>query len=372
MSDSQALLAELADAFGPSGFEDEVRAVLRSRVAPFVETCTIDAIGNLIAVRRGRGNLTVMLDAHMDEIGLMVSYVEPTGFLRVTPLGGWQGIGGWDLRILPSHAVIIVTDAGRKVKGVIGTTPPAILTAEERRRPHELGDLFVDIGVGSAEEVDGLGIRIGSPAVIAYPAERLAGDRVAGKAFDNRAGCAVLVEALERLSGDTLDVTLVVNFAASEEVGLRGARTAAYAVAPDLALVVECTVAADVPGVPGPRRPTLLGKGPAVTVADEGLIVDPRLVRAVVDLAVKEGIPYQYKVPPYSVTDAAAIQQSRSGVPVAVISVPCRYIHSPFGVMHLADLEHTVALTASYVRHASRTWQALQGTVSMDNQPVRR
>jgi endoglucanase len=344
VSETIDLLRELSQAFGVAGFEDEVRDIIRRVMELYTDEIRVDVLGNLIATRKGKTEKVLMLDAHMDEIGFMVSYIEEDGFLRFTTLGGW------DARILPSHAMTIRTEEGRTVKGVIGTPPPHILKPEDRKKPYKIEDLFVDIGAASADEVRGLGIRIGSPAVITYPFERLNEKLVMGKALDDRAGCAVLIETLRALKDEELDVTLVANFAVCEEVGLRGARTAAYQIEPDLALALEGTVGADVPGIPGARRPTALGKGPAITVADRSLIVHPKLVRFLSQLAEEEGLPYQLKVPPFGSTDAGAIQQTRGGALAGVLSVPCRYIHSPFSLLRLDDFENTVRLATAFVR----------------------
>ncbi len=338
------LLRTLSEAFGVAGFEDEVRTLIQERIEPYVDEMRVDALGNLIAYRRGRGERVLMLDAHMDEIGFMVSYIEEGGFLRFAPLGGW------DARIIPSHALTIKTSSGGFVKGAIGTPPPHILKPEEREKPFPLEELFVDIGATSREEVEKLGIRIGSPAVIAYPFERLNEDVVMGKALDDRVGCAVLIETLRALKDEELEVTVAANFAVCEEVGLRGARTAAFQIEPDLALALEGTVAADVPGVPPTRQPTALGKGPALTVADRSLIPHPKLVEFLLGVARDEEIPCQLKVPPFGSTDAGAIQQTGKGAIAGVVSVPCRYIHSPFSLMRLEDFQHTVRLVVAFTR----------------------
>ena len=346
--ESVALLEKLSNAFGVSGFEDEVREIIQKLIKPYVDELHVDALGNLIATRKGRSPHKLMFDAHMDEIGFMVSYIEESGFLRFAPLGSW------DVRILPSHAMTIRTRSGTFVKGVIGTPPPHILSEQERERPFKLEELFVDIGARSRSEVEALGIRIGSPAVIAYPFERLNEKTVSGKAFDDRAGCAVLIQTLERLQDASLDLTLVCNFAIGEETGLRGARTAAYQIEPDLALAVEGTVGADTPGVPPPRQPAGLGKGPAITVADRTLTVSGRLVRFLEGLAEEHSIPYQHKLPIYGGTDAGAIQTSKGGVLAGVTSVPCRYIHSPFSLLRLDDFENTIQLVNQFARTAQQ------------------
>lgn len=340
------LLRTLSDAFGPPGFEDDVRARLREIVEPLVDEIRVDPLGNLIATRHGRGDRTLMLDAHMDEIGLMVSYVEESGFLRFATLGGW------DARVIPSHGVTIKNDHGDRVHGVVGTPPPHILKAKDRKKPFDLEELFIDGGATSRDDVEAMGIHTGSPAVIHYPFRTMNHPFVTGKALDDRAGCTVLVKTLDALQNDELDVTLVANFSVFEEVGLRGARTAAFSIEPDVALALEGTVAADVPGIEDARIPTRLGQGPALTVADRSLIASPRLLRFIQDVAGDDEIPCQLKTPPSGSTDAGAIHQSRGGVLAGVISVPCRYIHSPFSILDLDDLENAARLTSAFSKRA--------------------
>ncbi|MBI1730712.1 M42 family metallopeptidase [Candidatus Acetothermia bacterium] len=341
------LLESLSNTFGPSGFEDEVRGLLKKLVEPLVDEVQVDALGNLIGVRQGKTKTRLMLDAHMDEIGFMISYIEEKGFLRFTTLGGW------DARIIPSHAMLVRTEAGKKIKGIVGTPPPHILSEEDRQKPYKLEHLFVDIGATSAKEVEKLGIRTGSPAVISYPFEKLNEMFVCGKALDDRAGCAVILKVLEAFKSKMPDVTIYANFAICEEVGLRGARTAAYQIEPDLALALEGTVGADVPEVPSARQPSGLGKGPTISVADSSLIVNPKLVQKMSEIAKAEKIPYQYKIPPFGGTDAGAIHQSRGGALAGVLSVPCRYIHSPFSILRLDDFDETVKLATAFVKRGN-------------------
>lgn len=344
VTDSVTLLNSLSDAFGISGFEDGVRAVLEPIVRPLVDEIRTDTLGNLIATRRGSGPLTLMIDAHMDEIGFMVNYIEPNGFLRFTT------IGGWDPRIIPSHSMTVMAGDGSQIKGVVGVPPPHITPPADRERPHKLEDLFIDIGAANAEAVAEMGIRIGSPAVIAYPFETLSDNIVRGKALDDRAGCAVLVKTLEALQGEDLDLTVVANFAVAEEVGLRGAQTAAYQIDPDIALAIEGTIAADTPGTVARKQPTGFGKGAAISVLDNSMIGNPRMVNALTSIADAEGINWQYKVPSPGGTDAGAIHRNRGGVLAGVVSVPCRYIHSPLSMMRLDDFENVVRLVTAFAR----------------------
>ncbi len=336
-------LRRLSDAFGVSGFEDEVRDEIKTLVSPYVDSMWDDTLGNLFAVRKGKGNFTVMLDAHMDEVGFMVKWIDEKGYLRFSP------IGGWDPRVIPGHRVEIMTRSGEKRYGVIGSAPPHILTEEERKKPIPLDKMFIDVGAASREEVVEMGIRIGDPLTIHYPFMELHSGYVTGKAFDDRAGCAVMVETARRLVDEELDVDVVFAFVIGEEVGLRGARTAAYQIDPDLAIALEGTIGADMPGVPEESQPVRLGRGPAITVADRSIIVSRKLITALEQVADDEAIPYQYKLPTYGGTDAGAIHVTRAGILSGVVSVPCRFIHSPTSTMRLNDFENTVRLMRSFI-----------------------
>jgi len=338
------LLRELSDAFGVAGFEDEVRDRIQTHIAPFVDEIRTDALGNLFASRKGNGELTLLLDAHMDEVGFLTKWIDEKGYIRFAPLGGW------DPRILPSHRVEIQIRSGKKRLGIIGSTPPHILKEEERRQPIALEDLFIDVGASTREEAIEMGLQIGDPLTIHYPFTELCPGYVTGKAFDDRAGCTVLVETARRLAKVILDVNVVFAFVIGEEVGLRGARTAAYQVNPDFALALEGTVGADMPGVPEESQPVRIGRGPAITVADRSIIVSRRMIQALERAAAEEDIAYQYKLPTYGGTDAGAIHLSRAGVLSGVVSVPCRFIHSPNSTLCVGDLEDTIRLVAKFVQ----------------------
>ncbi|RME04089.1 MAG: M42 family peptidase [Planctomycetota bacterium] len=337
------LLRELSQAHGVSGFEDEVREIIHQRIESKADEVFEDALGNLFAIRRGERDFTLMLDAHLDEIGLMINHIDAKGFLHFIP------IGGWDPRILPTHMVEILTRGGKKYKGIIGMPPPHISNPKERKQVLEIEKLFIDVGAKSEEEVRRMGIELGDPATIVYPFGRLNGEYVLSKAFDNRAGCAILVEILERLEGKTPPVTVVCAFCVCEEVGLRGARAAAYRVRPDLALVVEGTIGAGTPGVPAQRQLTQMGRGVALTLADKRTIVRSRMIRALEELAKRFSIPFQYKQPGFGGTDAGEIHISREGVLTGIVAVPCRYIHSPCQLMNLGDYRATLELVEKFL-----------------------
>ena len=342
--DSMALLRELSDAFGVSGFEDEVRELIAERIRPFVDELRVDTLGNLIATRKGKDDRVLMLDAHIDEVGFIVKWIGNDGFLRISP------IGGWDERIIPGHRVVIRTRSGETRHGVIGTSPPHILTPEQRKKPIPLDKMFVDVGAASREEALDLGIQIGDAMTIHYPFQEIIEGYVTGKAFDDRAGCAILIEVAERMAEVGWPMNVAFSFSFGEEIGLRGARTAAYGIEPDLALAVEGTIGANMPGVPEDSQPARVGCGPVITVADRSIIVAPKVVRALEAAADAGSIQYQYKLPTYGGNDAGAIHLTRSGVLAGTVAVPCRFIHSPTTTMRLNDYENTVRLVLEFVK----------------------
>ena len=340
------LLRQLSDLFGVSGFEDDVRKQIREHIVDLSDKVETDVLGNLMVWINPDQKFTLMLDAHMDEIGVMVSLVDEDGFLR------FALIGGWDHRVLPGQQVEIRSRDGNNHRGVIGALPPHVQTPEDQKQPWKVDDLFIDVGAGSKEQVQAMGIGPGSPGVLAYPFQILSDNRIMGKALDDRVGCVILMRCLEYLSKHRPDFTVVLNFAVSEEVGLRGARTASYRIQPDVAIVVEGTTAADTPGTPAQKCPARLGNGPAISVADKSIIVDPALLRFMEEAADRCQIPWQHKLPLYGSTDAGPIHLSRGGVLAGVLSVPCRYIHSPSSILDLRDLENTLALTIELARRA--------------------
>ena len=352
--DTVDLLRQLSDLFGVSGFEGDVGNWIRDHVVDLSDKVETDVLGNVTVWVNPDQKFSLMLDAHMDEIGVMVSLVDEHGFLR------FALIGGWDHRVLPGQQVEIRSRDGSTHRGVIGALPPHVQTPEEQKQPWKVDDLFIDVGAGSREHVDAMGIGPGSPGALAYPFQILNETRIMGKALDDRAGCVILMRCLEYLSNHRPDFTVAFNFAVSEEVGLRGARTASYRIQPDVAIVVEGTTAADTPGTPAQKCPARVGKGPAISVADRSIIVDPRLLRFMEEAADRCQIPWQHKLPLFGGTDAGPIHLSRGGVLTGVVSVPCRYIHSPSSILDLKDLEHTVALTIEVARRAPEIMQFIK------------
>ncbi len=328
------LLKELSEVFGVSGHEGAVRQLILEAIKDLVDEHRLDALGNLIALKKGSGKAPrkAMVAAHMDEVGLMIMYIEKEGSLR------FRLVGGIDDRVLLSKKVLI---GDNKVPGVIGSKPTHLLEPQARQQVIRVQEMSIDIGVSSKEEAERL-VKVGDYAAFDTSFSEIGGQlrTVKGKAFDDRAGCVVLIELLrERYPFD-----FYAAFTVQEEVGLRGAQVAAYSIAPDVAFALEGTICDDLPKKRDISPTTTLGAGPAITIMDRLLIADRRLVELLVDTAQKNGIPYQFKQPAIGGTDAGAIHLSREGVPSAVVSVPSRYIHSPVCLLSLNDLDHAVRL----------------------------
>jgi len=334
---SKELLINLSNAFGPAGFEEEVKDLIFQLVKNYTDELYEDPLGNLIALKRGTSGKRVMVDAHMDEVGLIVSHFQG-------PFVKFQLLGGWDARLLPGQKVVIKTRRGEKVIGVIGTIPPHIQSQDEMKKAFDVNDLFIDVGAQDEEELKKKGINIGDPAVIFAEAKELDEETIVGKAFDDRAGCGVLIKVLERLKHTKLPYDLYAVFTVGEELGLRGAKASAYNVDPDFSISVEGTIAVDNPNIPPYKQPSHIGKGPVITVVDRSIVVNPKVVQFIEQVAQKNGIPFQYKTPIFGSTNAGAIHLERGGVLSSVIAVPVRYIHSPLSILKIKDFEYTVEL----------------------------
>ena len=336
------ILRELSEAVGVSGDEGSVRAVVLDAIRQHVDEVKVDALGNVLACKRGTGRqrLRVMLAAHMDEIGLMVVGHDGDGFLQV------RSVGGIDARMLPGTRLQVGPES---IPGVIGIKPIHLLEDGEGDKAPEFKTLVIDIGAKSKEEARQLA-PLGTYAVFDVQFREL-GPTVSGKAFDDRVGCAVLVEILR---GARFNFDLHAAFTVQEEVGLRGARVAAYAIAPDCGFALEGTVADNVPKDKDVSQTTELGKGPAITVMDRSFIADRRLVQLLTATAEELGIPYQIKRPGVGGTDAGAIHSAREGVPSVTVAVPCRYIHSSAALLSLDDFNNTVRLMRESLARLTR------------------
>lgn len=319
------LIQTLVEAYGPSGFEDNVRKLIRPKVEPYADSITVDALGNLIAFKEGTADsderLTVMVAAHMDEIGLMVTHITEDGFLRFTNIGGIRRQTLLGSRVRFSNGTIGVIYSDR---------------IENANQVHPLEKHYIDVGATNPQDCP---VSVGDAAVFIRPFLTQNG-RLIAKSMDDRIGCAVAIETLRRLESSPHDCYFV--FSVQEEVGTRGAQAAANRINPDVGIALDVTRTGDIPE--SPPMAVSLGKGAAIKVKDSGMISHPALVRLMRERAVAEGILHQMEVLDGGTTDARPIQIANAGCAAGCISIPCRYVHSQSEMVDAADVESCVAL----------------------------
>jgi endoglucanase len=351
------ILEKLSNAFGVSSAEEDVRRLILEAAKPHADAWRVDTMGNLFVTRTARlpvqgAPLRVMIAAHIDEVGFMITKIQKDGRLK------FAAVGGFDQRVLLGKAVVV---GPQRIPGVIGLKPVHLLKSGRYNKVDDIDAMVIDIG--ATDDKAGGKVQPGDFAAFATQFGRMGSlrrarpdqGRVKGKALDDRAGCAV---ALELLHGD-YPVELTAVFTVQEEIGLRGARVAAYAVNPHLAFILECTAADD---LPHPEKDEdngypRLGNGPAITVMDKSFMADRRLVDLLIDTAAAERLPYQFKRPGIGGTDAGAVHLARAGVPSVAVSIPARYIHAPAAILDLADFWATVKLMqAALKRLPQQEW----------------
>ncbi|MGD9117776.1 MAG: M42 family metallopeptidase [Dehalococcoidia bacterium] len=340
----KSLLEKLSNAHGISGYEGSVRGVIEEEVKACVDELRTDNFGNLIAVKKGKSP-SVMIAAHMDEIGLMVKYIDNEGFIRFAKVGGWFD------QTLVNQRVVLHTAKGN-ITGVIGSKPVHVMKAEDKKKALESKDMFIDVGAASRDEATAMGVEPGVTASLDQKLASLAGDRVTGKAFDDRAGATVLITVLQEIAAMKLTSVFGV-FTVQEEVGLKGARTSAFGLNPDVGIALDTCIPGDHPGIKKTDSAIEIGKGPSITVMDaggRGVITHPRVLEWVCQTAKAKGIPYQMDVTESGTTDASAISLTREGIPSGVISIATRYIHTPVEVLSLKDLAQTAELVVEAIK----------------------
>jgi putative aminopeptidase FrvX len=345
MTTREDFLERLLDAPGPSGFEVRASRVWREEAAGFADEVHTDVAGNSIAVVNPAGKPRVMLAGHIDEIGLQITHIDDDGFLFI------DEIGGWDPQVLVGQRVTILGKDGDRI-GIIGKKAVHLLREEERKRSAQTRDLWVDIGAKDKDEAVSMGIRVGDPMIIAAELVSLAGDLVASRAIDNRIGAFVVLEAARLLSADPASAATIAVATVQEEIGGGsggGARSSAFALEPDVALVVDVTFSTDVPDIEkkelGDHK---IGGGPVLT---RGSAVHPVVFERLAGIAQTEGIPHSLQAAPKATrTDADSIFLTRAGVPTGLVSVPNRYMHSPNEVVSIGDLKSAAHLLAAFVR----------------------
>lgn len=314
------LIEKLITTSGPPGYESQIREVVRAEIENLVDEVNVDALGNLIA-KKGSGGQKIMLAGHMDEIGVIATHIDENGFVRFSNLGGVFP------RYVPGGRV-------RFLDGTLGVVGTERVTDAYKVPP--LNKMFIDVGATSKKDCP---IKVGDVAVFERPFSVL-GNRLVSKAMDDRIAVAVMIETLRQLKKTPHELYFV--FTVQEEVGVRGATTAAFGIDPDLGLAVDVTATGDTPK--GVKMDVALGKGPAVKIKDAGSLADPRVVEWMVKTAKKAKIPYQMEILEFGGTDARAIQLTRAGVPAGCLSIPCRYVHSPSEMVDIGDVENAVKL----------------------------
>ena len=325
------LLKQLTEAFGPSGYEDNIRKLVMAEVKPLADEIKVDALGNLIARKKPskvtKDTKKIMIAAHMDEIGIMVSHVDDHGFVRFTSIGGVFGkyVLGGRVRFLNG------------VQGVIGY--------DRFDKPHEtptLDKVYIDVGATSKKDCP---VKVGDVAAFDRPFVEM-GNRFVAKSMDDRVGVLVAIETLRALKSTPHDVYFV--FTTQEEVGTRGAGTSAFGVDPDVGIAIDVTASADTPNAM--KMEMVLGKGPCVKIKDSGALSDPRVVQWMISTAEKNKSPYQREVLLFGGTDAHAMQMTRAGVPAGCLSIPTRYVHSPSEMVDLIDVQNSVKLMVAILK----------------------
>ncbi|HEY0868694.1 MAG TPA: M42 family metallopeptidase [Fimbriimonas sp.] len=335
------LLKELTEAHGTSGYEDEIREIVRRELEGICEFST-DSMGNLICLKRGKGARKLMLAAHMDEIGFVVRYIEDKGFLRLATLGGW------DPRQMNSQRVVVRAREGR-LPGVLmyGTKPAHMLTDAERNEGQKHDNFFVDLGL-PVDEVKAK-VRVGDSVTMDRSFLKL-GNLFTCKSMDDRVAVFVMIEALKAAGDHEADVYAVATV--QEEIGLRGAAAAGWSVQPDVAVAIDITIANDIPGIGGPDEVTRLGEGAAIKVMDSSLVCHPKVVEHFRALAERNAIPHQMEILTRGGTDAGAIQRLHGGIPSFTLSIPTRYVHTVNETVHRDDVQACIDLLARYIEDA--------------------
>jgi endoglucanase len=329
------LLERLSMATGPSGYEGDVRNIIKEKIKNYVDELRVDKMGNIIAHKKGNGK-KVIVDAHMDEVGFIITGYNEDGTLKFYSLGGIAA------NVLPSKVVLIGED---RILGVIGFKPIHLQSSDEKKKGVSYSDCCIDIGSNSKEETKNL-VSLGEFAIFDTEFSEFGEGLYKGKAFDDRMGCAVLIEALK----ENYDCDLYGVFNVQEEVGERGAFAAAFGVKADIGVVLEGTICADMPNVPKHLSATQVGKGPAISIMDRTSIFNQDIAREIMKIGDENGILYQRRRAIAGGNDAYAIHASGEGAKIATVSVPCRYIHSSVSVASKADFENTVKLLVEYLK----------------------
>lgn len=346
MNDSVKLLKSLTDVDGIAGHEMAVKELMNDYLTPVSDEIIEDNLGGIFGKKSAtNGDKTLMVAGHLDEVGFIVTRIDNNGFLKFTPIGGW-----WN-QVMLSQKVTITTDEGKKIRGIIGSKPPHVLSPEERKKTIDMKEMFIDIGVKSKKEAEQFGIEIGNMVTPYSEFETLANQKyLTAKAFDNRYGCALAIDVLQNLKNEAIDINLMAGANVQEEVGLRGAKVAANKIKPDLAIAIDVAIAYDTPGMSGQVSDTAIGNGPVVIIMDASNIGHVGFTKHIKDVAKKHNITVQLDTTAGGGTDAGSIHVANEGTPTVSIGVALRYMHSNVSVLHTDDYKNSVALVTEIVK----------------------
>lgn len=339
------MLKDLTDANAISGQEKEAREVMEKYITPYANEVYTDHLGSLIAKKTGEEDgPKIMVAGHLDEVGFMVTRIDEKGFLF------FQTIGGWWNQVMLAQRVTIMTKSGN-LTGVIGSKPPHILSAEARKKPVDIKEMFIDIGATSKEEAEDFGVRPGDAVVPYFEFTQMPNEKMLlAKAWDNRIGCAIAIDVLKQLQNESHPNTVYGVGTIQEEVGLRGAKTSAHLIEPDIAFGVDVGIAGDTPGVSDKDADSKLGDGPQIILYDASMISHKGVRDLVVQTAEEKEIPFQYATMAGGGTDSGAIHLTANGVPALSITIATRYIHSHAAILHRDDFEHAVKLIVEVIK----------------------
>lgn len=344
------MFKELTETPGAPGHEGPVREVMKKYISPYADEIYTDNLGSLIAKQAGgEEGPKIMVAGHLDEVAFMVTMITDKGFLRFQPLGGW-----WE-QVMLAQRVSVLTRKGT-IEGVIGSTPPHILSPEARKKPVDKKNMFIDIGASSREEAEEFGVRPGDTIVPICPFTVMKNPKLLmAKAWDNRIGCAIAIEVLRRLKEENHPNIVYGVGTVQEEVGLRGAQTSVNAVGPDISFAVDVGIAGDTPGIKREDAQSKLGGGPQLLLYDASMIPHRGLRDFVIATADECGIPYQFDTVAGGGTDAGRLHLHNQGVPSMVVSIATRYIHSHAAILHQDDFENAVKLLVEVIKRLDKS-----------------
>ena len=337
------LLKRLVDSASISGYEKNIRDLISKEIKPYVDEIKVDKIGNLIC-KKGSGSPKVMLTAHMDEVGLMVKYIDEDGFIKFEP------VGGWDPKVLLSQKFKIHGTKG-PIIGVIGSKPIHLQDREDVNKIVKLNDMFIDIGAKNKKEVAAIGIRLGDFITIYGEFNKLNGSRITAHGFDDRIGCLVMIEVMKNLK--KFKGTVYAVGTVKEEIGLVGVRGSAFSINPDVVISLDTTTSGDTPELKPYEAPARMGLGPVLVVKDAISIIQSEMKEWVEDVAKKNKIKIQFDILSGGATDASVTPMIREGIPSIAILTPTRYLHTPTEVADMNDVKNAVTLVTELVKSAS-------------------